>query len=49
LQLAGRNRGLPLEALRYDRTPSGLHYIVIHWDIPAIDPSEWRLRIGGKV
>ena len=26
LQLATRNRGMPLEALRYDVTPTGLHY-----------------------
>src|SRR6185369_6258165 len=49
LQLAGRNRGMPLEAMRYDITPSGLHYLLIHFDIPAIDPAAWRLRIGGLV
>ena len=49
LQLAFRNRGMPLEALRYDRTPTGLHYLVIHWDIPALDPAAWRLRVGGRV
>src|ERR671914_2149513 len=49
LQLAGRNRGMPLEALRYDVTPTGLHYLLIHFDIPAVDPETWRLRIGGAV
>jgi sulfane dehydrogenase subunit SoxC len=49
LQLAFRNRGMPLEAMRYDLTPTGLHYLVAHWDIPAIDPASWRLRIGGRV
>ena len=49
LQLAAPNHGMPLEALRYDRTPVGLHYLLIHYDIPAIDPSEWRLRVGGAV
>jgi len=49
LQLAFRNRGMPLEAMRYDLTPIGLHYVVVHWDIPAIDPAAWRLRIGGRV
>jgi DMSO/TMAO reductase YedYZ molybdopterin-dependent catalytic subunit len=49
LALAGRNRGMPLEALRYDVTPTGLHYLLIHWDIPAVDPAAWRLRIGGLV
>jgi hypothetical protein len=49
LQLAFRNRGMPLEAMRYDLTPTGLHYLVAHWDIPALDPQTWRLRIGGEV
>ncbi len=49
LQLAGRNRGMPLEALRYDVTPTGLHYLLVHFDIPAVDPATWRLRIGGLV
>src|SRR6185503_7601266 len=49
LQLAGRNRGMPLEALRYDITPTGLHYLLIHFDIPAVDPARWRLRLGGLV
>lgn len=35
LQLAARNHGLPLEALRYDVTPAGLHYLLIHYDIPG--------------
>src|SRR5918997_3175454 len=49
LALATRNHGLPLEALRYDVTPPGLHYVLTHFDIPAIDPSSWRLAIGGAV
>jgi DMSO/TMAO reductase YedYZ molybdopterin-dependent catalytic subunit len=49
LQLAARNHGMPLEALRYEITPIGLHYLLIHYDIPAIDPAEWRLSIGGVV
>jgi len=28
LQLAARNHGLPLETLRYDVTPTGLHYLL---------------------
>ena len=38
LQLAARNHGMPLEALRYPVTPVGLHYLLIHYDIPAVDP-----------
>jgi DMSO/TMAO reductase YedYZ molybdopterin-dependent catalytic subunit len=49
LQLAFRNRGMPLEALRYDLTPGGLHYLVIHFDIPEVDPATWRLAVGGRV
>jgi sulfane dehydrogenase subunit SoxC len=49
LQLAARNRGMPLEALRYDVTPTGLHYLLIHFDIPYLDAHAWSLRIGGAV
>jgi DMSO/TMAO reductase YedYZ molybdopterin-dependent catalytic subunit len=46
---ATRNRGLPLEALRHEITPVGLHYLLIHFDIPALDSRSWRLRVGGSV
>jgi sulfane dehydrogenase subunit SoxC len=49
LQLAARNHGMPLEALRYDLTPVGLHYLLIHFDIPEADERTWRLEIGGRV
>lgn len=49
LRLATRNHGMPLEALRYDVTPVGLHYLLTHYDIPYVDPDSWRLRIGGNV
>ena len=49
LQLAARNHGLPLEGLRYDVTPVGLHYLLIHYDIPAVDAAAWRLAVGGHV
>src|SRR5438105_7411481 len=49
LALATRNHGLPLEALRYDVTPPGLHYVLTHYDIPAVDPGTWRLELGGAV
>jgi hypothetical protein len=39
LQLAARNHGMPLECLRYPVTPLGLHYLLIHYDVPAVDPS----------
>ena len=47
LALAFRNRGMPLEGLRYDITPTGMHYLLIHFDIPYIDAGEWRLKVGG--
>lgn len=49
LQLAARNHALPLEALRYDVTPAGLHYVLAHFDIPYVDAKTWRLDIGGRV
>lgn len=49
LGLAGRNHAMPLEALRYDLTPAGLHYLLIHYDIPALDPSTHVLEIDGQV
>lgn len=49
LQLATRNRGMPLEGLRYDLTPTGIHYLLVHFDIPAMDESAWRLEISGNV
>ena len=49
LQLAARNHGLPLEALRYPVTPVGLHYLLIHYDVPVVDAAAWRLEIGGRV
>jgi sulfane dehydrogenase subunit SoxC len=48
LQLAARNHGMPLEALRHDITPVGLHYLLIHYDIPVVDPRAYRLTIGDR-
>jgi DMSO/TMAO reductase YedYZ molybdopterin-dependent catalytic subunit len=48
LRLATRNHGMPLEALAYDVTPAGLHYLLIHYDIPVVDASSWRLSITGS-
>ena len=49
LQLAARNHGMPLEMLRDDVTPIGLHYLLIHYDIPQVDASTWRLTVDGRV
>mgnify|MGYP006179178253 FL=1 len=42
--LAARNRGMPLEALRHELTPAGLHYLLIHFDIPPAEATTWRLH-----
>ena len=49
LQLAARNHGMPLEALRYPITPVGLHYLLIHYDIPAAEEDGWTVELGGAV
>jgi DMSO/TMAO reductase YedYZ molybdopterin-dependent catalytic subunit len=49
LQLALRNRGIPLEGLRYPVTPTGMHYLLIHYDIPGVSANDWRLNIAGLV
>jgi sulfane dehydrogenase subunit SoxC len=49
LQLAARNHGMPLEALRYPITPAGLHYLLIHYDIPDVDAEGWALSVDGRV
>lgn len=49
LQLAVRNHSMPLEGLRYEITPLGLHYLLIHFDIPMVDEKTFTLRVGGRV
>ncbi|MEX0801603.1 MAG: sulfite oxidase [Dehalococcoidia bacterium] len=49
LQLANRNKGMPLEGLRYDITPTGMHYLLVHWDIPYVDAGAYRLNVAGLV
>jgi len=49
LQLAQRNHGMHLEGLRYDVTPVGMHYLLIHFDVPDAEESAWTLSIGGLV
>ena len=40
---------MPLEALRYDITPAGLHYLLIHFDIPFVDSAAYELKVDGSV
>jgi DMSO/TMAO reductase YedYZ molybdopterin-dependent catalytic subunit len=49
LQLAARNHGMPLEGLRYDVTPVGMHYLLIHFDVPEAHAAAWTVEIGGRV
>ena len=49
VRLANRNAGIPLEALRHEVTPAGLHYLLNHFDVPYIPDDAWRLEIGGHV
>jgi DMSO/TMAO reductase YedYZ molybdopterin-dependent catalytic subunit len=49
LQLAARNHGMPLEVLREAVTPIGLHYLLIHYDIPQVDGTSWSLAVDGRV
>ena len=49
VQLATRNHGMPLEALRHPITPTGLHYLLIHYDIPVVEAESWRLAVDGEV
>ena len=46
---AFRNRGMPIEGLRYSITPTGMHYLLNHFDIPYVDAQSWQLQIGGRV
>lgn len=49
LQLAFRNRGMPQEGLRYPITPAGMHYLLIHFDVPEVDAATWALKVEGSV
>src|SRR4028118_1767252 len=47
VKLALRNPGMHLEGMRYPITPIGMHYLLIHFDIPLIDPVDYELRVSG--
>lgn len=48
--LAHRNHGMLLEGLANDVTPAGMHYLLIHFDVPYVPhPEAWTLSIGGQV
>ncbi|MDQ3386867.1 MAG: sulfite oxidase [Actinomycetota bacterium] len=47
--LALRNPGMHLEGLRYEITPVGMHYLLIHFDIPHVDSASYKLPITGRL
>jgi sulfane dehydrogenase subunit SoxC len=49
VRLALRNPGMPLEGLRHAITPIGMHYVLVHFDIPAVDASTYALAVDGRV
>jgi sulfane dehydrogenase subunit SoxC len=44
---AARNHGMPLEALRADLTPAGMHYVLVHYDVPFVDPASHTVSFDG--
>lgn len=47
LRLANRNSGVLLETLGLDITPTGLHYLLNHFDVPLIEADTHKLSLGG--
>ena len=44
-----RNAEAPLASLAEPVAPPGSFYVRSHFDVPRLDPSVWRLRVGGAV
>src|SRR3954453_14085419 len=49
VRLALRNPGMPLEALRRPLTPIGMHYVLVHFDVPAVDETSHEVVVDGRV
>ncbi len=49
ITLALRNHGMPLEGLRYPVTPTGMHYTLVHFDVPFVDAATARVEVRGLV
>ena len=49
VRLANRNYGVLLEALRHDVTPTGLHYLLNHFDVPYVPDGRWQVEVTGCV
>jgi DMSO/TMAO reductase YedYZ molybdopterin-dependent catalytic subunit len=44
-----RVRATPPDALAYEITPLGAHYVLNHYDTPLVDVESYRLAIHGAV
>ncbi len=49
LLLASRNHAMPMEMLREEVTPPGLHYVLTHYDVPAVEADSYHLTVTGEV
>jgi DMSO/TMAO reductase YedYZ molybdopterin-dependent catalytic subunit len=51
MEVAGKSRchGMHLEGMTYPITPIGMHYLLIHYDIPEIDEKAYKVRVDGLV
>jgi sulfane dehydrogenase subunit SoxC len=49
LAQAARNHAMHLEGLRYEVTPPGMHYLVIHFVIRRTDERTWTVEVDGLV
>src|SRR3954451_15657524 len=49
VRLALRNPGMQLEALRHAVTPIGMHYVLVHFDVPDVDAATHTLTVDGLV
>ena len=50
VESAFRNHGLPMEILKHPITPLGLHYLLIHFDIPTqLKAQNYSITVQGRV
>ena len=51
MEVAGKSRchGMQLEGMAYPITPIGMHYLLIHYDVPQIDDSAYHVKVDGLV
>jgi DMSO/TMAO reductase YedYZ molybdopterin-dependent catalytic subunit len=51
MEVVGKSRchGMQLEGLTYPITPIGMHYLLIHYDIPELDEKTYQINVGGLV